>query len=196
MFIGVNSKGPPRAVLERASAAKFCSDAQRRLIVSFHASDGSPSLISDIFWNKPYLPVTARYLSAQEDRTMPLVRIDLVRGKSIEFRKTLGEIIYLAMRETINVPANDKFQIITEHAEGEINVADNYLGNAYSKDIMLIQITLNAGRTVEMKKALFKKIADDIHAQLNLRRDDVVINLVEVAKENWSFGGGIAQYAQ
>ena len=127
---------------------------------------------------------------------MPLVRIDLVAGKSVEFRKTLGEIVYRAMRETINVPANDKFQIITEHAEGEINAADNYLGNAYSKDIMLIQITLNAGRTVEMKKALFKKIADDIHAQLNLRRADVVINLVEVAKENWSFGGGIAQYAE
>jgi len=127
---------------------------------------------------------------------MPLVRIDLVAGKSFEFRKTLGEIIYQAMREVINVPANDKFQIITEHATGEINVADNYLGNTYSKDIVLIQITLNAGRTVEMKKAFFKKIADDIHAQLKLRRDDVVINLVEVAKENWSFGGGIAQYAE
>jgi 4-oxalocrotonate tautomerase len=127
---------------------------------------------------------------------MPLVRIDLVRGKSIEFRKTLGEIVYRAMRETIDVPANDKFQVITEHAEGEINVADNYLGNTYTRDIVLIQITLNAGRAVEMKKAFFKKIADDIHAQLNLRRDDVVINLVEVVKENWSFGGGIAQYAE
>ena len=127
---------------------------------------------------------------------MPLVRIDLVAGKSVEFRKTLGEIIYQAMRNTINVPPNDKFQIITEHAAGEINVADDYLGNSYSRDIMLIQITMNAGRTVEMKKAFFKRIADDIHAQLKVRRDDVVINLVEVTKENWSFGGGIAQYAQ
>ena len=127
---------------------------------------------------------------------MPLVRIDLIRGKSVEFRKTLGEIVYQAMREVINVPANDKFQIITEHAAEELNVADNYLGNAYSEDIVLIQVTMNAGRTVEMKKAFFKKIADDIHAQLHLRRDDVVINLVEVMKENWSFGGGIAQYAE
>lgn len=127
---------------------------------------------------------------------MPLVRIDLVAGKSVEFRKTLGEIIYRAMRDLIGVPANDKFQIITEHAEGEINLAENYLGNDYSGDIMLIQITLNAGRTVEMKKAFFKRIADDIHAQLKVPRDDVVINLVEVAKENWSFGGGIAQYAE
>jgi phenylpyruvate tautomerase PptA (4-oxalocrotonate tautomerase family) len=127
---------------------------------------------------------------------MPLVRIDLIRGKSVEFRKALGEIVYQAMRDTVDVPANDKFQIITEHAAEELNVADDYLGNTYSKDILLIQITLNAGRTVEMKKALFRKIADDIHARLNVRRDDVVINLVEVTKENWSFGGGIAQYAK
>jgi 4-oxalocrotonate tautomerase len=120
---------------------------------------------------------------------MPLVRIDLIAGKSVEFRKTLGEIIYQAMRDTINVPPNDKFQIITEHTAEELNVADNYLGNAYSRDILLIQVTLNAGRTVEMKRAFFKRIADDIHAQLNVRRDDVVINLVEVVKENWSFGG-------
>jgi 4-oxalocrotonate tautomerase len=126
---------------------------------------------------------------------MPLVRIDLVRGKPAAFRKQVGEIVYSAMRETINVPADDKFQVITEHAADEINVADNYLGNSYTKDIILIQITLNAGRTVEMKKALFKRIADDLHDQLKVRREDVVINLVEVAKENWSFGGGVAQYA-
>lgn len=126
---------------------------------------------------------------------MPLVRIDLIRGKSAAVRKTLGEIIYKAMLETINVPANDKFQIFTEHAADELNLADNYLGNSYTQDVVLIQITLNAGRTVEMKKAFFKHIVDDLHEQLNVRREDVVINLVEVAKENWSFGGGIAQYA-
>jgi 4-oxalocrotonate tautomerase len=126
---------------------------------------------------------------------MPLARIDLVRGKSAAFRKTLGEIVYKAMIDEINSPAKDKFQIITEHAAEELNIADSYLGNTYTKDIILIQITLNAGRTVEMKKAFFKRIADDLHAQLNVRREDVVINLVEVAKENWSFGGGVAQYA-
>jgi 4-oxalocrotonate tautomerase len=126
---------------------------------------------------------------------MPLARIDLVRGKSVAFRKTLGEIIYKAMTDTINVPANDKFQIITEHAADEFNIAESYLGNSYTQDVILIQVTLNAGRTVEMKRAFFKRIADDLHQQLNVRREDAVINLVEVAKENWSFGGGIAQYA-
>ena len=126
---------------------------------------------------------------------MPLVRIDLIRGKPAAFRKQIGEIVYTAMREVINVPADDKFQVIAQHDSDELNVADNYLGNSYTRDIILIQITLNAGRTIEMKKAFFKRISDDLHEQLKVRREDVVINLVEVAKENWSFGGGVAQYA-
>jgi len=126
---------------------------------------------------------------------MPLARIDLIRGKSALFRKTVGEIVYQAMTDIINVPVNDKFQVITEHAAEGLNVADSYLGNKYTQDIILIQITLNAGRTVEMKQAFFKRIADDLHARLDVRREDVIINLVEVAKENWSFGGGVAQYA-
>ena len=126
---------------------------------------------------------------------MPLVRIDLVRGKPAAFRKSLGEIVLKALTDTINVPSADKFQIITEHAAEELNVTDSYLGNDYTQDIVLIQITISGGRTVEMKKALFRQIADDLHAQLKIRREDVVINLVEVVKENWSFGGGIAQYA-
>ena len=121
---------------------------------------------------------------------MPLARIDLIRGKSALFRKTVGEIVYKATTDIINVPVNDKFQVITEHAAEGLNVADSYLGNKYTQDIILIQITLNAGRTVEMKQAFFKRIADDLHARLDVRREDVIINLVEVAKENWSFGGG------
>lgn len=126
---------------------------------------------------------------------MPFVRIDLAKGKSAEHRKAIGDIIYKAMTETINVPADDKFQVITEHAPEELNFPKNYLGIEYTKDIIFIQITLNAGRTVDMKKAFYMRIADDLHSQLNIRREDVFINLVEVAKENWSFGNGIAQYA-
>jgi 4-oxalocrotonate tautomerase len=125
---------------------------------------------------------------------MPLVRIDLMQGKSAQYRKTLGEIIYQAMIDLINVPKDDKFQVITEHAPEDMNFAESYLGNRYSNDIIFIQITLNSGRSVELKKAFYKRIADEVHAQLKTRPADVVINLVEVAKENWSFGGGIAQY--
>ena len=126
---------------------------------------------------------------------MPFVRIDLRRGKSAEYRKALGEIVYQAMIELINVPQDDKFQVITEHDPEGLNVAEGYLGNSYSEDVVFIQVTLNAGRSVELKKAFYKRIVDDFQAQLHGRPDDVVINLVEVAKENWSFGHGLAQYA-
>ena len=125
---------------------------------------------------------------------MPLVRIDLMRGKSAEYRKALGEVVYQAMVEVINVPKDDKFQVITEHAPEELNFPAGYLGSQYSRDIVFIQITLNAGRSIELKKAFYKRIVDDIQAQLKVRPDDVVINLVEVPKENWSYGFGIAQY--
>ena len=125
---------------------------------------------------------------------MPFMRIDLIRGKSAQYRKALGDIVYKAMVDLINVPENGKFQVITEHAPEEFNLAESYLGNRYSNDVVLIQITLSSGRSIELKKAFYKRIADDLHAQLKMRPEDVVINLVEVAKENWSFGGGIAQY--
>jgi len=126
---------------------------------------------------------------------MPFVRIDLMRGKSVQYRKTIGEIVYNAMLDVIDVPKDDKFQVIAEHPVEAFNVSESYLGNHYSKDIVLIQITLNAGRSVEQKKAFYKRIVDDMNTQLNVRPQDVVINLVEVAKEHWSFGSGMAQYA-
>ena len=125
---------------------------------------------------------------------MPLVRIDLARGKSAQYRKTLGDIIYRAMLEVINVPRDDKFQIITEHAPEELNVTPTYLGIHYSPDIVFIQVTLSQGRTVEQKAAFYKRIADDLHSELRIDPQDVFISLVEVTKENWSFGKGLAQY--
>jgi 4-oxalocrotonate tautomerase len=125
---------------------------------------------------------------------MPLVRIDLVRGKSAEYRKTLGDIVYKALLDVVHIPEDDKFQVITEHAPEEINIADSYLGNRYSSGVIFIQITLSTGRSIDIKKAFYRRVVDDIHDQLKMRREDVVINLVEVARENWSFGGGFAQY--
>ena len=84
---------------------------------------------------------------------MPFVRIDLIEGKSVEYRKALGEIVYKAMLDVIDVPTNDKFQVITEHPAEEFNLAESYMGNRYSKDVILIQITLTAGRSIELKKA-------------------------------------------
>ena len=126
---------------------------------------------------------------------MPFVRIDLPRGKTLEYRRTLGDVVYEAMIKTINVPANDRFQVITEHPPEELIIDRTYLGIERSADCVLIQVTLNEGRATELKKAFYKAIADGLHERLGLRKQDVFINLVEVKKENWSFGNGEAQYA-
>ena len=125
---------------------------------------------------------------------MPLVRIDLARGTSAQFRKTLGDIVYKAMTDIIDVPKDDKFQMITEHSPEELNYAPSYLGIEHSPGLVLIQITMSVGRTVQAEQAFYKEIAEQLHAQLGIRKEDVFINLVETARENWSFGNGIAQY--
>lgn len=126
---------------------------------------------------------------------MPLVRIDLVKGKSPDYRRAIGEVVYEAMLETINVPKNDRFQVITEHSPEDFVYDPNYLDVPRCNDCIFIQVTLNGGRTLNQKKAFYEAVANGLHERLKMRREDVLISLVEVAKENWSFGNGIAQYA-
>ncbi|KIK87905.1 tautomerase family protein [Pseudomonas koreensis] len=126
---------------------------------------------------------------------MPLVRVEIKKHSDPTFAKRIGEQIYAAMRSTINVPEHDNFQILNEH-DGEHFIFDpQYLGIQRSDELVIIQITLNEGRTLEQKKALYQTIAHSLNSQLGIRLEDVFINLVEVKKENWSFGNGIAQYA-
>ena len=126
---------------------------------------------------------------------MPLVRISLRSGKSAAYKQAIGGGIYQAMLDSFNVPKEDRFVVVSEHAEGEFQFSKTYLDIARSDDLVIIQITANSGRTVEQKKALFARIAELLSQNPGLRKQDVFINLVEVAKENWSFGNGIAQYA-
>lgn len=126
---------------------------------------------------------------------MPLVRISVIEGKSESYLHKAGDAVHRAMVETINVPALDRFQVITEHSKSHFIYDPTYLNIRRSDDLIIIQITLNQGRTTEMKRALFKRIAELIHQELSVRSEDVLVNLVEVSKENWSFGNGEAQYA-
>ena len=126
---------------------------------------------------------------------MPLVRIALRKGKSPEYRRALSDSIHRAMVETIKIPEQDRFQVLTEHDEGGLIYDPSYLGISRTNDVVLIQITMSAGRTLEVRKALFARIVQLLRESPGLRPEDVFINLVEVAKENWSFGNGVAQYA-
>jgi phenylpyruvate tautomerase PptA (4-oxalocrotonate tautomerase family) len=125
---------------------------------------------------------------------MPLVKIDLHAGKGAEFHRKVSDAVHEAMVATINVPAADKFQIITKHAVGDLVFPPAYLDIPHDKDILFIQIFLNTGRTVEMKQALYQALAKGIQAAVDFDTKDLIINLVEVRKEDWSFGNGIAQY--
>ncbi len=123
---------------------------------------------------------------------MPLVRIDLLEGKTPEYRSLVGQIVYQALLDVLGVPKDDRFQIITEHPKAGLQFDRDYLGVHRSDDCVFVQITLSSGRTVEMKQRFYKAVADGLHENLKLRREDVFISLVEVAKENWSFGNGVA----
>ena len=126
---------------------------------------------------------------------MPFVRIDLSKKHPEGFAQEVGEIIYEVMTGHIYVPKDDKFQVITRHESHELVMPKSYLGIEYSEDIIFIQVTLNEGRTTEMKKKFYKAICNSMVERLKVRSQDIVINLVEVNKENWSFGNGEMQYA-
>jgi len=125
---------------------------------------------------------------------MPLVRIDIRKGKDADYRQAIGRAVYDALVK-VGVPENDRFQVVGEHAAGNFLFDPDYLGIHRSDDLVMIQITWNEGRTVEQKKTLFKAIVDGLSAKPGIRPEDIVINRVDVKKENWSFGNGVAQYA-
>jgi len=127
---------------------------------------------------------------------VPLVRVDIVQGKPAAYRGDIGAVIYEAMIETLGVPLDDRFQVITEHPRENFVFDPGYLGIMRTEDCVFIQVTLNSGRTVDVKRAFYRAVADGLNQRLGLRREDVFIGLVEVQKENWSFGNGEAQYAE
>lgn len=125
---------------------------------------------------------------------MPLARIDLIKGKSETDRQAIGEAVYQALR-LIGVPEDDRFMVIHEHEKANFIFAKSYLDVAHTDELLIIQITFNEGRTTVQKQALYKAIAEGIHASTGIGINDIFVNLVEVKRENWSFGNGVAQYA-
>ncbi|GGC73675.1 tautomerase family protein [Chelatococcus reniformis] len=126
---------------------------------------------------------------------MPLVRISLRRGKPAAHLSAVVDGVYAALRETFDVPDDDRFIVVDQHDEGEFVYGARYLGFARSDDLVIIQLTVTNRRSREQKQALYRAIAQRLATSPGLRADDIFINVVEVAAENWSFGAGVAQYA-
>jgi 4-oxalocrotonate tautomerase len=125
---------------------------------------------------------------------MPLVRISVSSEVNQAQLEAIGNAVHDAMVQTFNVPQPDKFQVLTRHAMGELVCTPEFLGVVHSTKVAFVQITCAEGRTLDVKKALYAKIAALVDAAGAVRAADVVINLLEVKRENWSFGNGVAQY--
>ena len=125
---------------------------------------------------------------------MPLIRISLLAGKAAAYRRAIAEGVYQALRETFNVPEGDFFATVSEHRRDEFVYDPAYFGIERGDDLVIIQLTVSNTRTVAQKQALYRRIVERLRQSPGLRPQDVFINLVEVVKENWSFGNGEAQY--
>ena len=126
---------------------------------------------------------------------MPLVQIALRAGTAPSDQRAIADGVHQALVETINVPPADRFQLITEYVADHFIYDPLYLNIPRTDRLVILQITISFGRTVEQKRALYRRITELLAERPGLRPEDVFITLIEVAKENWSFGQGIAQYA-
>ena len=126
---------------------------------------------------------------------MPLIRISLGAGKPVDYRRAVADGVYQALRETFDVPEHDFFATVSEHEAQDFMFDREYLNIDRSDDLVIIQLTVSNTRSVEQKKAFYRRLVERLAEKPGVRLQDVFINLVEVAKENWSFGNGEAQYA-
>jgi len=126
---------------------------------------------------------------------MPFVRVFAPQHLDDRQLKHISDSIHDSMVATFDVPLHDRFQVLTRHRPNELVFAPAYLDIAHTASVVFIQITCREGRTVETKKALFARLASSIASGGAILPSDVIVSLVEVKKENWSFGDGLAQYA-
>jgi phenylpyruvate tautomerase PptA (4-oxalocrotonate tautomerase family) len=121
---------------------------------------------------------------------MPFARIDLAQGKTPEDRAALAEIVYQGIVGVLKAPDGDRFVVINEHKPENLVYDRHFLGMDRSPDFILIQVTSTVGNDKESKLAFFRFIADELSGKLGVRQDDIMINMVFVAREDWSFGNG------
>jgi phenylpyruvate tautomerase PptA (4-oxalocrotonate tautomerase family) len=126
---------------------------------------------------------------------MPLVRIAVPQALGDGDVRYIADAVHEAIATVFSLPLQDRFQVITRHRADELVYAPEYLGVRHLDRVVLVQITCSEGRTVEMKRALYARLARNVAAGAAVSAADVIVSLIEVKKENWSFGDGVAQYA-
>lgn len=126
---------------------------------------------------------------------MPLVKIFLRKGKPPEYLRLMSDAIHEALVSEAGVPEDDKFHLIREMEPDHLVAHPSYGNVVRGEDLVVVEITLNSGRSVDVKKALYRRISRNLAREIELRSDDLLVSLVEVDPVNWSFGKGLATYA-
>ncbi len=126
---------------------------------------------------------------------MPFTRISMIEGKSADYKQAIFSAVYEALRETFAVAEGDRFMVAQDFPAGDLAYHATYLGCERTDNVVIIEITCNNTRTVEQKKSLYQGLVERLEKRPGIRPDDVVICIVEVAKENWSMGKGKMSFA-
>jgi phenylpyruvate tautomerase PptA (4-oxalocrotonate tautomerase family) len=126
---------------------------------------------------------------------MPITQVSILQGKSETYRRTVADSVCDALHQAFGVPEDDRFVTILEHQPADFVYAPLSMGIARTADVLIFRVTANRGRSIDQKKAFYSRLTSLLKERLGVLPDDVFISLVEVDKENWSFGSGIAQLA-
>ena len=125
-----------------------------------------------------------------EETIMPFARIDLLKGKSAEYRAAVADVVYKGIVDVLKAPDGDRFIVISEKTPDDLIYDPKFLGWDRSADFLLIQVTSTVGNNKDSKLAFFRYIADELKSKLSVRPDDIMINMVFVDRSDWSFGNG------
>lgn len=126
---------------------------------------------------------------------MPLVRIDLIEGRSDAQLRTIADTVQEVMLDVFAAPERDRYQVIHEHKPGRIIAEDTGLGFERTDGVIVIQVT-QQGRDDEQKKALYRALADRLEAAAGVRPQDLIVSVVANTPADWSFGLGRAQFLE
>ncbi|MCD8892655.1 tautomerase family protein [Staphylococcus nepalensis] len=124
---------------------------------------------------------------------MPLIKLDMIKGREKEEIKRILDITYDVMLDAFQAPIGDRYQIVNQHEDYEMQILDTGLGVSRTELVIVFTI-ITRPRTKNQKIEFYKKLAEALNESLNIRKEDIMISLVENTDEDWSFFNGKAQF--
>jgi len=126
---------------------------------------------------------------------MPLVKVNLLKGRSAAEKDSIATSIQAALVSTLGIPDEDRFQVFNEYDAENFRHTRGYLGMAYTDQLLIIEITFLVGRDDEVKKSLLAEINRNLVAAGVVGADDTFVLITEIGRANVSFGRGLAHRA-